>query len=179
VQAATAPAAGRFGAARTLDRFPASDAIDGPADVTLSEPPVVAIAFDDARPIAAWTGHNAAGFTVRVANLDSVGTSTETLSMPGQSSTLGALATAANTGAVVAWLGCDYNSQHVCWPRTLQAARAAPGQPFAAPAALPGASYDATFFSRDAVAAIDPTTGRAWVAATSANHIDLFTGLSP
>ena len=178
VQAATAPTAGRFAAPQTLDRFPASDAFNGPADAALSEPPVVAVAFVGTRPIAAWTGHSATGFTIRVADLDSVGNSTQTLSVPGQSSTLGALATA-NTGAVVAWLGCDYDSQHVCWPRKLQAARATPGQPFGVPATLPGASYDATLFSRDAVAAIDPITGRAWIAAASGDQLDLFTDTAP
>jgi hypothetical protein len=178
-QATTAPPGGRFTATQTLASFPASNATEGPGDVALSEPPVVAVAFDDDRPIAAWTGHNATGFTVRAASLDNVGASVQTLSPPGQSATLGALATAPKDGAVAAWLACDYNSQHVCSPRTLQAARAAPGQPFGALRTLPGASYDFTFFSPDTVAAIDPATGRPWVAATSSNSIDLFTDNAP
>jgi hypothetical protein len=178
-QAATSPSGGRFTPVQTLDSFPADQATDGPGDVTLSEPPVVAVAFDNSRPIAAWTGHNATGFTVRAADLDNLGSSVQILSPPGRSATLGALATAPNAGAVVAWLACRYNSQQVCWPDGLQATQAGPGQPFSAPRTLPGTSYDPTFFSADAAAAIDPTTGRPWVAATSSSNIDLFTQGAP
>jgi len=169
---ATAPAGGSFTRPAILDSFPASSATRGPSDVTLSPPPVVEVAFDGVRPLVAWTAHDARGFRVRAADADSPSTTTQTLSDPAQSATLGALATAPRRGAIAVWVSCAF-TRGICWPDEDQAARAPSGGLFG-PATTIATGQGSTFFARPAAAAVDPKTGTAWVATTAAQGIVLW-----
>lgn len=179
VGAASAPAGGTFGRPLTLDGYPAtagSHAGGGARDATLSEPPVVAVTFDGTRPIAAWTGHDDAGFLVRSADLDDLAGTEQTLSARGASATLGALAAAPGRGLVIAWLSCTENRQHVCFPELPWAAQAPSDGRFGRPALLSGPDDGATLFSPALAAAIDPASGRPFVAEAYESTLVLFSG---
>jgi len=168
-QAALAPAGGRFGAAITLGSFPASPALTGAAAAGLSEPPVVAVDFDGSRALALWTAHGAGGFAVDSGDLDDPAATQQTLSPPDASAYLGALAVAPGSGALATWLACDPSG--TC---QLQAAQAPAGGAFAPAATVAPGPFEYTYFARGAVGAIDPSSGRAWVAATSPHGVYLF-----
>lgn len=152
--ASTAPAGGSFSTAARLASFPADRATAGPDDVTLAGGPVVAVAFDGARPLAAWTGHAAGGFVVRTGDLDALGSTGQAVSPPRTSATLGGLASSPDRGSIVVWLAPALEE--------LQVAQAAAGQRFGAPQSLPGGAYSAGY-GPSAAAAIDATTGTPWV----------------
>jgi hypothetical protein len=176
--AASAPENAPFSAAQELASFPPS-AAGGPNGAALSEPPVVAAAFDRTRPIAAWTGHDAGGSSVQTADADEAAATTQTLSAPGTEAILGALATAPGRGALMAWLDCRPNQNAICFPISLQAAQAPPGGPFA-PAATPSAdAYNTNMDLVGAAAAIDQTSGVGWVAAAGVDQIKLFSRPQP
>jgi hypothetical protein len=172
--AASAPEDGSFGAVAALTSFAPTRATSGPMNTALSEPPVVAAAFHGTRPIVAWTAHGLSGFSVAAADLDAPAASEQTLSPPGMDATLGALVSAPGDGALAAWMACAPDSQGVCFPWQLQAAQAPAGGPFEAASTLRAGPSDATYFSAGAVAAIDPRSGRAWVAAASTDTLYLF-----
>jgi hypothetical protein len=170
---ATASAGGRFAPPATLGSFPASPATSGAADVTLSAPPVVEAVFDGARPLVVWTAHDARGFIIRAANADATSATSQTLSDPAQSATLGAIASAPSRGAIAVWSSCRFTGSS-CSPGEVQVSRAATGGHFASAQTIPGAQTSFTFFARPAVAAIDPSTGTAWVATTISQNVRLW-----
>ena len=170
---ATASAGGRFSRPSTLGSFPASPATSGAADVTLSAPPVIEVAFDGARPLVAWTAHDGRGFIIRAAGADAAATTSQTLSDPAQSATLGALVGTSNSGAIAVWSSCRFTGTS-CSPSEVQASRASAQGHFASAQSIPGTQTSFTFFARPAVAAIDPTSGTAWVATTIFQNVRLW-----
>ena len=164
IASATATAGGAFSAPVTLDGFPASDAVVGPADATLGGPVVIAAAFDGARPLVAWTGHAVTGLDVRVADADDPAGTTQTLSDPSTPAALGALATAPGQGALIAWSSTA----------GVQVSLAASGDAFGAPSTLAASlGFDASY-DRPVAGAIDPATGTAWVAGVVDNTVRLW-----
>jgi hypothetical protein len=172
--AALAPPGGRFATPIRLGFFAASPSTLGPTDVTLSAPPVVAVAFNGALPLALWTGHSASGFVIESSNLERPAQAPQTVSPPHQSATLGDLSSAPGKGLLATWLACTFNFQHVCYPWALQAAPAAPGEVFAPSVQIAPGPFDATFFSAGAVGAIDPASGDVYAAAVNNQTLTLF-----
>lgn len=166
---ATAPTAGAaFSAPVTLGRYPANRSIVPRANGALpTASTVVAAAFDGARPLAAWTGHDAHGFTVHAADLDAPAATEQTVSPAGESATLGALASTPAAGSIVAWEAPALGE--------VQVAQAPAGEPFGAPRSLPGGVYTGAY-GASAVAALDPATGHPWVGGIGGQGLVVLSG---
>jgi len=157
IAAATAPLDGSFAAPTQLDSFPATNAINGPANAAISSTPVVGVVFSGEQPVVAWTGHANGVFTIRTAELQDLGSSGRTLSDPAQTSTLGSLAAMPGGGAILAWT----SRAPMSGQSEIETAQSAAGAAFGPAQTLPGHDHTGTL----AVVAVDPLSGTAWLAA--------------